>query len=355
MQGSAKINAHCTAGIKVFYNALNQIKIIYTKTNYGHECSLGYLPIPKQLRQQIASDLVKGISFDKILDGVRDSIGSSLDRSHLVAKNDLYNIEKSYNIRKIERHKDDAMSVHLWVQECIVERNNPILLYKPQGQRIAEVRVNQGLGEHDFVLALQTPLQKELLQKCGHKRIVCVDATHGTNSYDFLLLTVLVVDELGEGFPVAWCYSNKEDSTAITIFFQHLRDRVGNIEPAWFMSDDASQYYSGWCTVFGGSPKKLLCSWHVDRAWRNAVSRHINNKQLQIEVYHTLRVLFEERNCEQFQVLLNSALQQWQQDPELKYFYQYFVNEYTKRCSEWALSYQKKAGVNTNMYLESFH
>ncbi len=74
---------------------------------------------------------VKGISFDKILDGVRDSIGSSLDRSHLVTKQDLYNIKKSYNIRKIERHKDDAaMSVHLCVQECIVERNNPILLYK---------------------------------------------------------------------------------------------------------------------------------------------------------------------------------------------------------------------------------
>ncbi len=94
-------------------------------------CSLGYLPIPKQLRQQIASDLIKGISFDKILDGVRVSIGSSLDRSHLVTKKDLYNIEKSYNIRKIERHKDDAMSVHLSVQEYIVERNNPILLYKP--------------------------------------------------------------------------------------------------------------------------------------------------------------------------------------------------------------------------------
>ncbi len=32
------------------YNASNKIKIIYTKTHYGHECSLGYLPIPKQLR-----------------------------------------------------------------------------------------------------------------------------------------------------------------------------------------------------------------------------------------------------------------------------------------------------------------
>ena len=30
--------------------------------------------------------------------------------------------------------------------------------------------------------------------------------THGTNSYDFNLVTVLVVDEFGEGYPIAWCF-----------------------------------------------------------------------------------------------------------------------------------------------------
>ena len=29
---------------------------------------------------------------------------------------------------------------------------------------------------------------------------VCTDATHGTNMYDFNLITVLVVDEFGEEF-----------------------------------------------------------------------------------------------------------------------------------------------------------
>jgi len=32
--------------------------------------------------------------------------------------------------------------------------------------------------------------------------LVCVDATHGTNHYDFKLVTVIVLDELG-GVPVA--------------------------------------------------------------------------------------------------------------------------------------------------------
>lgn len=36
--------------------------------------------------------------------------------------------------------------------------------------------------------------------------------THGTNMYDLLLL---VVDEVGEGIPIAWALSNKEDEPTL--------------------------------------------------------------------------------------------------------------------------------------------
>ena len=41
-----------------------------------------------------------------------------------------------------------------------------------------------------------------MLKKFGPNQVICIDATHGTNAYDFSLLTVLVVDEYGEGYPV---------------------------------------------------------------------------------------------------------------------------------------------------------
>jgi hypothetical protein len=34
--------------------------------------------------------------------------------------------------------------------------------------------------------------------------IICVDTTYSTNVYDFKLMTIMVVDEYGEGVPVAW-------------------------------------------------------------------------------------------------------------------------------------------------------
>ena len=57
------------------------------------------------------------------------------------------------------------------------------------------------------------------------------------------------------------------------------------------MSDDAEQFYSAWSSVFGFTPQKLLCTWHVDRAWRKALKKHIKSQEVQALVYATLRWL----------------------------------------------------------------
>ena len=47
-----------------------------------------------------------------------------------------------------------------------------------------------------------------ILQTCGHDKVVCIASTHGTNAFDFLLITLLMVVEFGEGYPVSWCLCN---------------------------------------------------------------------------------------------------------------------------------------------------
>ena len=58
----------------------------------------------------------------------------------------------------------------------------------------------------EFCLAIQTPLQATMMVNFGNY-ILCIDFTHKTTGYDFPLITVLVIDEFGEGYPVAWCLS----------------------------------------------------------------------------------------------------------------------------------------------------
>ena len=38
---------------------------------------------------------------------------------------------------------------------------------------------------------------------------VCIDSTHGKNMYDFKVVTILVVDEYGEGIPVGWMVTER--------------------------------------------------------------------------------------------------------------------------------------------------
>jgi len=113
-----------------------------------------------------------------------------------------------------------------------------------------------------------------MLKKFGGK-VVCVDATIGTNAYEFKLITLLVVDEYGEGFPVAWCIANREDRVLLIEFFTSIRTKCGMVRPQWFMSDMADQYHLAWVSVFDDSPRKLVCTWHVDRAWRGALQQHV--------------------------------------------------------------------------------
>ena len=111
-------------------------------------------------------------------------------------------------------HADDAMSLAAMIQEARntdTDEGNIVLLCKFQSEHSYEHKV---LQEKDFMIVIQTSLQKEMLREFAPNRVVCMDSTHGTNVYRFYLITVLVVDDFGEGLPVAWCLSNREDEQA---------------------------------------------------------------------------------------------------------------------------------------------
>ncbi len=124
----------------------------------------------------------------------------------------------------------------------------------------------------------------------------------------------------------------------LKIFFSHLKEKTGELHPKWFMTDMAEQY-NAWTAVYDGSPIKLLCTWHVDRAWRKNLTS-IPNEEKKRRVYHMLRVYCWRRVTEKFECLLIESVAEWQY--------------YVQRSKHWAACYRKHA-INTNMFAESFH
>lgn len=79
---------------------------------------------------------------------------------------------------------------------------------------------------------------------------ICVDGTHGLNSYGFELHTLLVVDDIREGYPCAFLISNRNDSGVMKIFFSCVKEHIGKkMQPQVFMSDMADAYYNAWLQV----------------------------------------------------------------------------------------------------------
>ncbi len=120
-------------------------------------------------------------------------------RYHLTGKKVESNIMKSFGLSKIQKHTNDQESVRAWVEEWAAGENNPVLFCKFLGEDAPE---DFDLLNEDFMMVLQTLFQKLMAQKLAGKG-VCIDATHGTAGYDFPLTTVMVMDEQGEGFPIA--------------------------------------------------------------------------------------------------------------------------------------------------------
>ena len=209
------------------------------KTHYGHQLSLAHLRSQRAVRQGIVGQLAQGVSFQHILDEIRDSVAQRFERIHLITRKDIANVERSFGLNGSARYKDDAISVKMWVTE--MKSKGCVLLYKPQGEQNEDCST---LMPNDFVLAIQTNLQVEMLQKTRPKKVICIDATHGTNGYDFSLITIIVIDEYSEGYPVAWCISNRTDLSLLLHFFSAVKQRVGMINPRWIMTDDAEQFYT---------------------------------------------------------------------------------------------------------------
>ena len=236
-------------------------------THYGHEKELQHTWLPKSKRQHIAALLQQGVSRGRILSDIREEAmqqGNEFTRYYLTAKKDLDNISKTFGISDVQKHSDDQESVRAWVEEWSHSENNPVLFHKYQGEPAPE---GYDLTKEDFMIVLQSPFQKEMALKFATNG-VCIDATHATTGYDFLLTSVVVIDEYGEGFPVAWCLSNHEDFTHMCVFFEMVKRNCGILTPRWLMSDLANQFFNAWVGVMGGKPKRLFCTWHVDKAWQ---------------------------------------------------------------------------------------
>ena len=146
-----------------------KVKTEVCGTHYGHAQNLEHIRLPENVRLSIAGQLHQGVSFQHILDNIRNSVGGDLKCIHLITRKDIRNTEKAYQVNSVRRHEDDATSVACWVQEITEKKAiSSVIFYKLQG--VSQPEDCDNMGINDFMICLQTPLQATLMKQFGHKR-----------------------------------------------------------------------------------------------------------------------------------------------------------------------------------------
>lgn len=352
LTGSNKVNGKCPAGMKVVVNG-GKCRVNFLSTHVGHNLDLSHLPLAEQDRESIAAYIELGVPFPAILDKIRRTVrDSNLERVHLTTMQDLHNIAAAYNIGSgAVRHRNDALSVEAWVQDVNQSENPCVLFYKPQD---TTSDLHPELKREDFVLIIMNSAQAKLLGKYGSD-CICVDGTHGLNGYDFEVNTLLVLDDVRQGFPCAFLISNRSDSDVLSIFFNYVKSQVGPISPKVFMTDLAESYITAWARTMGTPEMRLFCSWHVLRAWQTNIVNKIKHEEKRKEVNNLLSALMRETDVSVFEKSFHKSLQKLHHDPATREFGTYFKSYYGKNVKCWAYCHRLQAGLNTNMHLESMH
>lgn len=122
------------------------------------------------------------------------------------------------------------------------------------------------------------------------------------------------------------------------------------------MSDDCETYYNAWKKVMGESDNRLLCSWHVDRAWRRNINSKVHGDMfLKTDVYKALKVVQMQTEQQRFCEMLEGFTSWTLMDERMRDFGLYFVSNYVGRELMWAFCFRAGLGLNTNMYLEAHH
>ena len=142
--------------------------------------------------------------------------------------------------------------------------------------------------------------------------IVCMDATHNTNEYAFLLVTLMVKDQTGMGCPVAHCICTSDNEEILFVFLNEVRKKVGRILVRYFMSDMAPQYYKTFVNVMHKStddpfptPEAIRCMWHVIKAWYSKARDIIKDTDIVEGIMNSCRAMIHTKNGTQVKQVIH--------------------------------------------------
>lgn len=350
-KGSVKSNIWCPARIKGKMDTVTgRITAVYIQS-HSHPISCEdtrHHRLPELLRKEILAKFARGHSIDDVYKDLHkprnmdDNASPLINKQHLVSKRILYMLQAGV-ARSRKLHDDEKTSVRLLVDKLQSEEFNPVLMFKAVGESVLEGSVTASYVEHmkrvredAFILALQTKEQLMLLEKHGSK-MICVDATHVTNSHGIpiQLVSLFVMDDYQHSYPVAHLLTNHMDDHVFEGFIMAVKSRCPALVPSLIVTDEDNTGLAQFASVYPDVVfTHFLSKWHIHQAWRKQLKHQVTITSLRQEMYYCLMLLLEEKFIHRFDYMLSAFISHYQDRCQV--FIDYFQVTYASRLMAWA-------------------
>lgn len=300
-------------------------------THYSHQIELQHVWVPKSHKRDTPKRSPTQ-TYQQIVNDIQRNAGDVFSTHHVLSRPEIPDIVDMFVPSTIQRSSDDQSSLLSWIKQWDMEsESSPIVAYRIQGNTCGYDMSE--LMEDDFIVIIQTELQKEMMQKFGKTCICCDSMMVGTK---FALTTLLVCDEFFECHPVAWCLSRANTEPFMNIFFGSVRNCCGEINPIWFMSPQLDHFHHAWMAVFGSTSRRLICPWFVHQAWAESLKKLVGNISIESTMNKLLKVLLEQTDHKLFEDHLQTLLERLCGSAKTQEFRRYVesrTNVYTNPAS----------------------
>lgn len=211
------------------------------------------------------------------------------------------------------------------------------------------------LSNKDVMLIVMTAFQ-ETAFKNFKSGIICLDATHCQENYEYQLITLYATDGCA-WCPIIYCVTSVVDAISINYFLCRVKEKLGPIRCATLICDDNPPFYESWCAVMSPPDHHFVPLWYVEKQWKDNIAKIKCTETVRSMIFRTMKLMLAEPNEIAFEKRLSIFTDSLKTDARLGDFLTYFVSEFHYRPALWAGCYRYIAGLelNSENALEKLH
>lgn len=202
----------------------------------------------------------------------------------------------------------------------------------------------------DFALSMASDEQLQRLSQYGGN-VLCLSGAEDTPEGSvFHLITISVVDDLLDGWPVVWLLSNRCDEHIVSELIKHVGAAMDEkrlvFRAPLVLLTDSSALHRGWCSATDTNSRLFICPWHVQLAWENALPLiQVDERcdQVRSQLLQLLRSSSSALSSSSSTLSSDDSLQRVREltlsllkDPLTQMFGKYFRDSWLPRQHEWA-------------------